>query len=383
MATSQNAVQPPLPSTTSIAVGQLRTVPQTLLHAGHLVLDAGLRGGMCPGRCGHGFQRRDLLVAHLGGSATETAVGGEQIGRDGDGGGVGRHVLTVVLRFGWLGGREWCGHGGGGLRAGSQPAPGSAVAAGSDHVGVPARDLLGRARAWARRSGREGRTRRPVRFCSSMWALHPASRAQVNIDGEHVWRAPRRSRARWPPRTRRWSPGPGRAALAQLSQRRLLERLGDLEAGGVQLLGRAAQDAGARVLGAVHAVAEAHQPLAAVEDALDVAVGVTGALDLLDHAQHTATAPRRAAGRSWRPTAPEMAAATSAPVEAMTREVKVEAFMPCSAARDEVGVDGLTCRGSGSPRQRHHEAFHDRVRPCRSRSAGPSGCPSPRADWAT
>ena len=30
--------------------------------------------------------------------------------------------------------------------------------------------------------------------------------------------------------------------------------------------------------------------------------------------------------------APEMAAAASAPVEAMTRAVKVEAFMPCSAA---------------------------------------------------
>ena len=32
------------------------------------------------------------------------------------------------------------------------------------------------------------------------------------------------------------------------------------------------------------------------------------------------------------PTAPDSAAATSAPVEAMTRAVNVEAFMPCSAA---------------------------------------------------
>ena len=30
--------------------------------------------------------------------------------------------------------------------------------------------------------------------------------------------------------------------------------------------------------------------------------------------------------------APDIAAATSAPVEAMTRLVNVEAFMPCSAA---------------------------------------------------
>jgi hypothetical protein len=32
------------------------------------------------------------------------------------------------------------------------------------------------------------------------------------------------------------------------------------------------------------------------------------------------------------PIAPEIAAAASAPVEAITRAVKVEAFMPCSAA---------------------------------------------------
>ena len=32
------------------------------------------------------------------------------------------------------------------------------------------------------------------------------------------------------------------------------------------------------------------------------------------------------------PTAPDRQAATSAPVEAMTRAVNVEAFMPCSAA---------------------------------------------------
>ena len=32
------------------------------------------------------------------------------------------------------------------------------------------------------------------------------------------------------------------------------------------------------------------------------------------------------------PIAPDIAAATSAPVEAITRAVKVEAFMPCSAA---------------------------------------------------
>jgi hypothetical protein len=35
------------------------------------------------------------------------------------------------------------------------------------------------------------------------------------------------------------------------------------------------------------------------------------------------------------PTAPESAAATSAPVEAITRAVNVEAFIPCSAAETQ------------------------------------------------
>ena len=35
------------------------------------------------------------------------------------------------------------------------------------------------------------------------------------------------------------------------------------------------------------------------------------------------------------PMAPESAAATSAPVDVMTRAVNVEAFMPCSAAEDQ------------------------------------------------
>ena len=94
----------------------------------------------------------------------------------------------------------------------------------------------------------------------------------------------------------------------------------------------AAQHAGARVLGAVDAVAEAHQPVAAVERVLDPALGVAHALDLVEHLSARARARRRAAGRDSAPTAPDSAAATSAPVEATTRAVNVEAFMPCSAA---------------------------------------------------
>src|SRR3712207_3008427 len=48
------------------------------------------------------------------------------------------------------------------------------------------------------------------------------------------------------------------------------------------------------------------------------------------------------------PMAPDSEAATSAPVEAMTRAVKVEAFMPCSAADVQYASTAATWRGSGS-----------------------------------
>ena len=51
----------------------------------------------------------------------------------------------------------------------------------------------------------------------------------------------------------------------ELGERGLLERLGDLDARRAELARGAAQHPRARVLGAVDAVAEAHQPLAAVE----------------------------------------------------------------------------------------------------------------------
>ena len=88
-------------------------------------------------------------------------------------------------------------------------------------------------------------------------------------------------------------------ALAQLGERGLLERLGDLVARSVELLRRTAKHAGARVLGAVDAVAEAHQPLAGVEQLLDVGGGVAGLLDLFDHGEHAgrgATVERAAHG---------------------------------------------------------------------------------------
>jgi len=52
------------------------------------------------------------------------------------------------------------------------------------------------------------------------------------------------------------------------------------------------------------------------------------------------------------PTAAENAAATSAPVDATTRAVKVEAFMPCSAADAQYASTALMWSGLASPRHR-------------------------------
>ena len=82
------------------------------------------------------------------------------------------------------------------------------------------------------------------------------------------------------------------------------------------------------------------------------------------------------------PIAPDIAeAATSAPVEAMTRAVNVEAFMPCSAADTQYASTALTCRGSGSPRQRIMNCSVI-VFPSSTWRCGTKGRPRPRADWA-
>ena len=82
------------------------------------------------------------------------------------------------------------------------------------------------------------------------------------------------------------------------------------------------------------------------------------------------------------PIAPESEAATSAPVEAMTRAVNVEAFMPCSAADVQYASTAATWRGSGSPRQRTMNRSTI-VAAWSTRFCGTAGVPMPRADCAT
>src|SRR6516225_8525036 len=80
-------------------------------------------------------------------------------------------------------------------------------------------------------------------------------------------------------------------ASPQLGQRRILERQGYLVPGRAEFFGGTPQYPGARVLGPVHPVPEAHQPVAPVEHGLHVAFRVAGVLDILDHVQHAGGRP--------------------------------------------------------------------------------------------
>src|SRR4051794_13765290 len=75
-------------------------------------------------------------------------------------------------------------------------------------------------------------------------------------------------------------------AGVQLVERRLLEGGGRLVARGAEALAGRTQDAGARVLGTVDAVPEAHQALAPVEHALHVCRRVALLLDAVEHVQN-------------------------------------------------------------------------------------------------
>ena len=82
------------------------------------------------------------------------------------------------------------------------------------------------------------------------------------------------------------------------------------------------------------------------------------------------------------PIAPDNAAATSAPVEAITRAVNVDAFIPCSAAETKYASIARTCFGSGSPRQRIIMRSTT-VCALSTSDCGIIGCQVPRADCAT
>src|SRR5919205_168438 len=78
------------------------------------------------------------------------------------------------------------------------------------------------------------------------------------------------------------------------------------------------------------------------------------------------------------PTADDSAAPQSAPVEATTRAVNVDALRPCSAVQIQYVSIALTCRGSASPRQRSRN-FSATVFPRSTTSSGAGSRPSATA----
>ncbi len=178
---------------------------------------------------------------------------------------------------------------------------------------------------------------RPVRFCSRMCELQPASRAHVNIDVNIC---------------------DGTSAKSSTMAAQNSTFVSSTRSGRRSRSSERAASSRARVLGAVDAVPEAHEPLVAVEDALHVGIGVAGALDLLDHAQDPCrgTAVQRTAHRTHRardggrdvgPGRGDHAGGEGAGIHSML------------GSGDEVGVDGLHMARVGLVAPAAHEALDD------------------------
>ena len=168
--------------------------------------------------------------------------------------------------------------------------------------------------------------------CSRAWAVQPAWRASENVAGN---RSGDEADAHQHGRRVELDVGLERAIgmlLGQDPQGDVLDLDRELEPVGLVLhpLGDRAQRGGPRVVGAVDAVAEAHQPLAAIEGVADPGLGVIGRADLASWSTTSDGAPPWS-GPFIVPIAPATADAMSDRVEVMTRAVNVEALKPCSA----------------------------------------------------
>src|SRR3954470_19863814 len=129
-------------------------------------------------------------------------------------------------------------------------------------------------------------------------------------------------------------------ARLQLGERRALQRLGHLVAGRAELTRRAPQDAGPRILGAVDAVPEAHEALAAVQRVADPALGVAELVHLVEHLEHArgGAAVQRAAQRADRAREGGCDVGARRSDDARGEGRGVHAVL---SGRDPVGVDGL------------------------------------------
>ena len=163
----------------------------------------------------------------------------------------------------------------------------------------------------------------------------------------------------------------------------LLERLGDLVARRAELACRAPQHAGARVLGAVDAVAEAHQALAAVERVLDPARRRRRARSTSSSICSTREGAPPCSGPLSAPTALESAAAHVGAGRGDDAGGEGRGVHAVLGGRDPVGVDRLDVR-RGRPRRASGSGSARRSScPSRSSVCGTHGWPSPRADCAT
>ena len=122
---------------------------------------------------------------------------------------------------------------------------------------------------------------------------------------------------------------------AKRRQRGLLERQRDLDPGRAELLRGAPEHPRARILGAVHAMAEAHDAIAAREHVVDVLRSASPVAATASSIGRTCAGAPPCRRPESVPTADDSAAAQSAPVDAAMRAVNVEALRPCSAAETQ------------------------------------------------
>ena len=150
-----------------------------------------------------------------------------------------------------------------------------------------------------------------------------------------------------------------------------------------QVAGRAPQHAGARILGPIDAVPEAHEALAAVQPRR----GPSARGRRARSPPHRASAARagraavqRAAQRADRAGEGGGHVGAGRGDDARGEGRGVHAVL---GGRDPVGVDRLGVVGVGLAAPADQEALGDRAAPSRPRSGGPAGGPTPRADCAT
>ena len=175
---------------------------------------------------------------------------------------------------------------------------------------------------------------RPVCFCSMMWADQPATRAQAKMRREERRRdLGDVEHDRRPELDVRGEHAVGMPGL-ELLERGLLERLSHLDPRRLEVARGLPQDAGAGILGAVDTMPEAHDSLASVEQVANVLVDASVAATSSSILSTRVGAPPWS-GPESAPTAADIAAPQSAPVEQTTRAVNVEALAPCSAAETQ------------------------------------------------